>query len=70
MFSYYMWRLIQAPRLLGCEFPLIIFIHHLFSFLIELLSTHARMFHTLQVNLRLVSKSGGVGFPSRIIVKV
>ena len=41
------------------QITFIIYIHLLFSFLIELLSVHARMFHTLQVNLRLVSRSGG-----------
>ena len=58
-FIYYMWRLIQAPRLLGYELPLFIYIYHLLSSFTELLNAHARMFHTLQVNLRLVSRSGG-----------
>ena len=52
-----------TPRLLGCEFLLFIFIIFCLVSLTELLSAHTRVFHPLQVNLLLVSWSGGVVNP-------
>ena len=69
-FIYYTWRSIQIPRLLDYELPLFIYIYHLLNSLTKLLSAHARMFHTLQVNLRLVSRSGGAATSSWCNIKV
>ena len=49
-FIYYMRCLTQAPHLLGYEVFLFIYVHHLFSFLIELWCAHAHLFYTLQVS--------------------
>ena len=67
---YYVRCLTQAPRLLGYEVSLFIYIYHSFSFLTELWCANARLFYILQVSLCLISRSNGAGIPPLHIIKV
>ena len=52
-----------TPLRLGFMIYKFILAYYSSSFLIELICAHARLLCTLQVSLRLVSRSGGVDFP-------